>query len=1128
MESTQGAYSALSGRMKRILLAWRLTNALRGFFLAMGMFCAPVAAGIAVGADGMVRAALLALAAAPAAVLLLVCALWPLVRPLGLLDAAFLAERRMPEFGGRLAAAVELDPGQALPRVRRDPRMVASLVSDAAGAAGRMPVFGIVDTRPMLFSAGILMAVLILSAAGVFISRSTPGDIAGFLSPPYLPERQHFELVRVTGDIKAPVGGKAVVEVLARGNFSEKPYLELEMEGLDPFVLELEKSAAPGETAGGERFYRAQIDSVAGDMLYRVAWRDYRSGGYHVFAIEPPHISSIGLRLLYPDHTGLIPDEREGGGDLRVPYGTKVHFNVQSSSDLEGASIVPAGGDETPLSVIGKTATGTVTVREDIRYSIHLQDTHGFSNRFPPEYLIESVPDAKPKIKLLYPGEDLTLSRVSTVKLRGSAGDDYMVASVRLHVQVVGSEEEPSVQKIPIQQGREVLFEFPWDLSMIEAYEGDVIEYRLSATDNDRLTGPKTVFSSTRRIHLLSRFEDYRESRDEQEEIISRMESAMREGEKIRERFRDLAMSVDTSPKGSRQWKAEAERALERQQSLENELNEISGSMKESISRMQNNELVNLDTLKKMGEIDRLMDEIMTDEMRKLIEQIRQNLENTDLGKIDKKLLDSMRDQEKILNSLDQTLQRLKWIRAEQELEALREQMERLTGRQESLLERTEKLDEATGGKKPEGKQLHEASRQAREEEKIRDELEATMDSMEQLAGTIEDISIASSEELKRLSAMGRKEKAPANMGRAAQELREGSVGESARKEKEALSTMQKMSDGMSRLAESHKSQADEMVKKMVRDLLRRTLDISESHEKSLMIVERLFGQQNPAFNAELVEDLVSEESIALEAADYLKRDAFRLAVMSMAIPPSVPDLATRAAEQLGGAVERLSEDDNSGALGFQRRAARTLNRLALALLEGQKRAGMPGGGKSAMESFMEQLQKMAGQQESLNAATKQLGSSGLPLPGMGEAMQRLAAQQRMISEGMGELAEEMQNMGEMGERMSQIEKEMEEIQEELSGGNAGREVQRRQSRVLRRLRDASLSLRKEVFEENRVAETAGEYEQEEPEKVRDLLEEALPEDIRRELEQLRTRPRPPGYERLIEKYYNELMRGAP
>lgn len=1102
--------------------AWRANAAFQGLLVCAMAFWLPVAVGLAAGAQGRARLVFVGLALAAGGAAALAGVLYPLFRPMGACDAAFLAEKKIPWLAGRAAGAVELWEESESRGCAFDPVYMTGLYEESAEALKKIRTGEVLNTKRTVRLSAAFAVFIAVFAGTMGLARIGFSEAASYIAPPYLPKPEIFRLEWVTGNLKVPVGGAARIEARFSGAMLSDPVLIVEREGLEPSEIRLEKRQ---DSEPSLLKYSAEIPSVAGDMTYRVAYKKFISKPYRILAIDLPRIRSMSVRLKYPQHTGLLPDERSGGGDLRVPYGARATFRIESTVELKKTYLKLNDGAEIELSPSGPMAAeGEMVVRKNARYTVHLVDGYGFENRFPPEYLIESIPDEKPRIAILQPENDLSLPRNSVVPVRGEARDDYGVSVVRLHARVVGVEGEKTIP-IGIQPAREILFEFPWDLSGFEAFEGDTIEFYLSATDNDALTGPKTSLSETRRIHLLSQFEDYKEIEKQQDNLVDRMESLLREGNALSDKLENLAQNPGKTEEERRRWRAEAQRAMDRRQELDREMNDIAQSMSDTIKRMQENSFVNLETLQKMRELNQLMGEIMTDEVRALMDQIRKQLENMDLRGVDRKMMEAMMDQEKLQQSLDQTIQRFKRIRTEQRLSMLKRQMKELAERQQKILDKTNDLQRSTGGKKPTGPQCQKANQQSREQGRMAEETESALATSKQLAQDLKEDSPGTAGKLNEMNRTAENKSLIGNMQGARDSLGQCDLNKAGGQERKALDTLREMSDALDTMQRQFQSETMARTQEMIRRVLRKTLDISEAHEAVRDGTMRLLDRQSADTASEQFKPIVDDEQVAREASVSLVEDAARLAAFSMAVPPQVPALAAEAAQSLSNAVDLFSEGNYSRALSEQNNAALRLNQLAIALLDAQKRAAMPSS-QSELDSLMSQLEQLAQSQENLNAETQRLSSSGLPIPQISMGLQSLAIQQQMIREGLNRLAQDMEKLGQSGERLGRIGEEMEEIQRDLARGNADQQVQRRQSNVLRRLQDATLSLRKESLEDHRIAERGKDYAPAAPQKARDLVRDSLPQDVREEMDRVRREPAPKGYERMIDNYYRELMRG--
>ncbi|MCK9484963.1 MAG: hypothetical protein M0R34_11440, partial [Candidatus Marinimicrobia bacterium] len=200
--------------------------------------------------------------------------------------------------------------------------------------------------------------------------------------------------------------------------------------------------------------------------------------------------------------------------------------------------------------------------------------------------------------------------------------------------------------------------------------------------------------------------------------------------------------------------------------------------------------------------------------------------------------------------------------------------------------------------------------------------------------------------------------------------------------------------------------------------------------------------------------------------------------------------------------------------------ATTALNMTALDLMMSMEEL-QQSGSASGFESYLEQLQKMAGMQQGLNEETQMLG---LGSPGDQGTLQQLAARQQRIRQSLEKLREEMQQgsstkqSGDLGG----VAKDMEEVIKDLQNNQVLRRTLERQQKILSRLLDAQKSLRTQDFKEERQSKTG--------EQIVRISPDGLPADLgerhtllRENLEKALRDGYSKEYESLIRRYFEEL-----
>jgi hypothetical protein len=175
--------------------------------------------------------------------------------------------------------------------------------------------------------------------------------------------------------------------------------------------------------------------------------------------------------------------------------------------------------------------------------------------------------------------------------------------------------------------------------------------------------------------------------------------------------------------------------------------------------------------------------------------------------------------------------------------------------------------------------------------------------------------------------------------------------------------------------------------------------------------------------------------------------------------------------------------------------------------------------GGSGMGGLMQQLQMMAGQQQSINMQTQ----------GMQQAADaaRLAVEQEAVRKSVEQLNKEAQASGEQKKMLGDLDKiaeEMKEVVHSLEQNDINRETIQKQERILSRLLDASKSMRERDYEKKRKAQTGTEIARRSPGDLDPSTLEGknkLLDDLLKSLEHGYSK----DYQELIRKYFDELQK---
>ncbi|MGH7680540.1 MAG: hypothetical protein ACRENN_00970, partial [Candidatus Eiseniibacteriota bacterium] len=154
-----------------------------------------------------------------------------------------------------------------------------------------------------------------------------------------------------------------------------------------------------------------------------------------------------------------------------------------------------------------------------------------------------------------------------------------------------------------------------------------------------------------------------------------------------------------------------------------------------------------------------------------------------------------------------------------------------------------------------------------------------------------------------------------------------------------------------------------------------------------------------------------------------------------------------------------------------------------------------------------------------------QEGQSGRLREGLGNAMNRMAAEQEAIRRGLEEAQQQLgQGGGTLG-KLGDVGEDMKKVEQDLRGGRLNQETVERQQRILSRLLDAPRSVEKRDYSRRRISKPGVDVVRSSPGALSgDLLESkpSLPALLSRGAHD----PVSPQYRATVDEYFQSILEG--
>ena len=383
-----------------------------------------------------------------------------------------------------------------------------------------------------------------------------------------------------------------------------------------------------------------------------------QSTRHQLSIINTPTINNIILKLEYPSYVGKKNETIPNSGNLVVPEGTKITWNILSNQTQEVAFI-----ENTERLLFTRFSENNFEFTKQIKNSFTYQVTSSNEKLKDYERLqfsINMVKDNFPKI-IMQPNNNNTSK--GPRQFVGQVSDDYGLSKLQV---VYYEAHNPQVQKtaaIGISKADIQTFFYVFPDSLV-FNKGTNYELFFEVYDNDMVNGNKKAKSAVFKYRERTREELNQDLLDAQRNTINNMERDILKQQKQQRGIENLQEGLQKNKKFNWRDKKKVDDFLKRQKQYK------------EMMRLQTEKLQ--DNLKENKEEDKTLQE-KKEELRKRVDELKKNnkqqklldeiakvaekLNKEELGKKIKQLAEQNKQQER---SLERTLELVKRFYIEQ------------------------------------------------------------------------------------------------------------------------------------------------------------------------------------------------------------------------------------------------------------------------------------------------------------------------------------------------------------------------------------------------------------------------------------------------------------------------------
>lgn len=906
------------------------------------------------------------------------------------------------------------------------------------------------------------------------------------------------------GNIEVAKGETVVIEAEVSAPEISRISLAMKPEGARDFQRQELKSAA-------DRRFSHTIENIREDVRYFVEAASDKSPEYQITVVELPFIRSLQIKLSYPKYSKLGSQFLdENVGDIAALKGTQVELTARTNKTVKEAKLVFADGKENPLRIAGQVISGAFPLLQPGSYHIELLDKQTRASADPIEYRLNILDDQPPFVQITFPGQDVDLGEDMLLPLTIEAQDDFGFSKARIGYRIIqGGLTEGELQyhdlKLPDSHSDKLLLNYTWELSRLNIFPEDVVSYFAEVFDNDAVSGPKASRSSTYRARFPSLHEIYQEVARGQEESVQELEEMYEQSQALRDQLNQISQEMKRNPELNWEEKQKVQESIQAQQEMQQKLEQVQEKLDEIVQRMEQNELASLETLEKYRELQKLMEEMLTPELREALRELQKSMENLDPQQMKEAMEKFAATQEEFLKSIERTMNLLKKLQIEQKLEEAVRRAQDLLRRQEELNKQASESPNKQNG-----------SKYSQEQQDIRKDSGELSNRMDDLKNRMNEFPQMPSEKIESAQNQLSGELQP-QMQDAAQQFQSGNM-------EAGQQSGQQISQGLQELAETLQTaqkQLSDKQKRQIQQALNRSshelLNLSKQQE-GLMQSTQSMDRNSPGMNqsADQQQDLLSGLSRVTNQLYELSQNTFF-------VTPEIGKAVGKSMAGMQGALQSY-EERNSGLT--VRNQGQALTGLNEAIMEIRNSLQSMSGSSSAI-GFQEMMQRLTGlsnQQQGINQQTSGLGEGQGMTMEQQAAMSRLAAEQGSVQKSLEQLLKEAGNRSDLLGDLEKVGKEMEEVVQDLATRNLSRNTLNRQKQILSRLLDAQRSMHNRDFSKEREAQTGKEYQTVNPHSLPATLL-SQKDILKNELLKAMKEGYSKDFRELIQKYFEALAR---
>ncbi len=818
-----------------------------------------------------------------------------------------------------------------------------------------------------------------------------------------------------------------------------------------------------------------KLKNVNNNIRFYFKAENIQSQTHELNVLPSPVILDFNLTIIPPSYTGAETKIYNNIGDVTVPYGSSLNWEFHTK-DIDSLWMRFDSLHWKTAALFEQGFRYKKRITESTEYFISVSNEY-FHEPEIVSYNLQVIPD-------LYPTIDLEIASDSTQQsvyyFHGMISDDYGFKKLLFKYRKTNTNQNYSTIKIPINNNitsQEYFYAF--DFNVIELNPEESVEYFFEIFDNDAINGSKSSKTQIQKFKKPS-LEELRQMQEKsQEEVQSKLSQSQQLVNELQQDVKDLQHSM--LMENTTQWEKMSmmNKISEKQMQLQQMMDELKKENQKKNNMMNTFSEQEEEILRKQEQIQKLLDELLTDEMKKMLEEIKKLQDKFDEKKL-QELAEKMDQNYKDLDeSLDRNLELLKRFEVEQGIENASDRLKELAEKQKELAEKTKNKEENNS------ELLDKQNKQAEEFKKLQEDYNQLKDKNKNLKNPMQiDDFEQQMQDIQNKYKEGQ------------QNLQHNKSNKAAKSQQQNSQQLNKLAQQMQQMLamnmQQQRTENIENLKQILDNLVTFSFD-----QEDILSKFRGLSRRDPKFSNYLKEQSKLKDDFTI-IEDSLSALSHRT--------PELSSVVNKEISKIHSNFKKIDEIMDSyyyhKANAYQQMIMTSANNLAVMLddvmqsMMKQSSMGSMGDEQQMKNGNMPGMKQMRQQQESLKNQLEQMlqqmkqGQGQKNSEQMNKQMAQMLARQEMLRKMLNDMQNNSNLQQSTQEILDEINNMMEQSEIDLANKRVNTDLLERQKKISTRMLQAETAENQREIDKKRKSKTGKEYEISNPEKIFEFKKE--------------------------------------